>query len=219
MLFRIKNGQVQETPGNAFNVDNAPFKASDWTSLPTDNSAYVKDDGTGTPVMKTDAEIGAIKLPDAQIIQNAAMSAACLAAIVAGFSSSALGTSHTYSCDNEDEANITHANNAAISLWCTDSNGIKKYTAHTLAQGQQVYADMVAHIQNQQATYAVRLTSILEIGSSWVSATSYSVNDIRLEAGTYYKCTIANSDVTFTASNWTAITPDDVVTAIKAVSW
>ncbi len=91
---------------------------------------------------------------EAQATQIAALSAACAAAIVAGFTSSALGSAHTYPSQPTDQTNLIGAVTAsqspglpstwACNFWCADSSGAWAFRSHTAAQIQQVLADGLA---------------------------------------------------------------------------
>jgi len=76
----------------------------------------------------------------------AALSAACKAAIVAGFPSAALGEVHTYDSDMESQINLVGAAALAgpVAYTCTDGAGVKASRAHTAAEIAQVLADGAA---------------------------------------------------------------------------
>ena len=92
----------------------------------------------------------------ARTVQIATLGGACGAAITSGFTSSALGSAHTYPSGLTDQANL--AANVVSSLlpglsstWttpqlCCDANGVWAYVAHTAAQIQQVGSDGKAAI-------------------------------------------------------------------------
>lgn len=95
-------------------------------------------------------------LAQAQAAQIGIITQACAAAITSGFSSSALGSAHTYPSGLTDQANL--AANVVSSLlpglpstWttpqiCCDANGVWAYVAHTAAQIHQVGSDGKAAI-------------------------------------------------------------------------
>ena len=99
-------------------------------------------------------------LAQAQAAQTALLSTTCGAAIVAGFSSSALGAENHYPSDQVTQADIALAATYGGSLWCQSGSGVWAFEAHTLAQGQQVQADLHAHIQAQQGHYATLLGEV-----------------------------------------------------------
>jgi len=99
-------------------------------------------------------------LSAAQSAQGAIVNSACAAAIVAPFTSSALGSVNTYDCNPIDQENINLVAAHGGSLWALPSGGNWTFTAHTMAQGVQVQTDMLAHIQAQQTIYAGLLTQI-----------------------------------------------------------
>lgn len=82
-------------------------------------------------------------LGETQAAKTAEINAACTAAIVGGFSSSALGASHTYDSELEDQLNLIGAVGLGIDLpyRCADANGVKEFRLHTAAQLKQVAAD------------------------------------------------------------------------------
>jgi len=75
--------------------------------------------------------------------QIAVINAACAAAIVGGFSSTALGTVHTYDSALEDQVNLIGVAGAGVDLayTCTDAAGVKAAVLHTAVQLGQVYSD------------------------------------------------------------------------------
>ncbi len=78
--------------------------------------------------------------------KTADINASCAAAIVSGFTSSALGTPHTYDSALEDQLNLIGAVGLGIDLpyRCTDASGVKEFRAHTAAQLKQVATDGTA---------------------------------------------------------------------------
>ena len=93
----------------------------------------------------------AVPLAGAQQQQIDVISIACQASIYAGFSSSALGSAHTYPAKDTDQQNLTAsvlaslmpglASNWTTPFWCADSNGDWAYVDHSAAQIQQVGQD------------------------------------------------------------------------------
>jgi len=86
-------------------------------------------------------------LAQAQTTQQAALSASCAAAIVAGFTSSALGGTYTYPSQPADQTNLIGAVTsgvATVDFWCQDASGNWAMVPHTAAQIKQVLTDGVA---------------------------------------------------------------------------
>jgi hypothetical protein len=96
------------------------------------------------------------ELDDAKASQKSVVSQACQAAIVAGFTSSALGAAHTYPAKPTDQQNLNASVVASLlpgitagwttPFWCADSGGHWAYVMHTVAQIQQVGVDGKAAI-------------------------------------------------------------------------
>lgn len=78
--------------------------------------------------------------------KTAEINAACAAAIVGGFTSSALGAPHSYDSALEDQLNLIGAVGLGIDLTyrCADAAGIKSFRQHTAAQLKQVATDGAA---------------------------------------------------------------------------
>lgn len=95
-------------------------------------------------------------LAQAQAAQISIITQACAAAITSGFTSSALGSAHTYPSGLTDQANLTANVLSSLlpglpSTWttpqlCQDASGVWAYVAHTAAQIQQVGSDGKAAI-------------------------------------------------------------------------
>jgi hypothetical protein len=84
-------------------------------------------------------------LAQAQAAQIAALSATCQGAIVAGFSSSALGSAYAYPSTLQDQMNQNTVAGGSMggSLWC-EMGGAWAMKAHTQAQAQAVVANFAA---------------------------------------------------------------------------
>lgn len=108
----------------------------------------------------TECVVPAKSLSKAQQEQAALILATAQAAIVGGFSSSALGTATSYPGTLIDQQNINAVALVGGSLWCADSAGKWSFVAHTKAQAAQVQADMVAWIQAQQTKNATKQAAI-----------------------------------------------------------
>lgn len=107
-----------------------------------------------------------------------AMSAACGAAIVAGFKSSALGAQHTYPAKLTDQANLTGSILDSLipglpagwttPFWCADTDGVWEYRPHTATQIQQAGRDGKAAIlacmaKNEALVAQIMASTIAEI--------------------------------------------------------
>jgi len=81
------------------------------------------------------------------------INSACAKAITSGFTSSALGTPHTYQSEQTDQLNligvVTAGQDDYFKCGVTDANGnvTWNYELHTIVQLQQVLADGKAHKQ------------------------------------------------------------------------
>ncbi|MHB8372205.1 MAG: DUF4376 domain-containing protein [Thermoplasmataceae archaeon] len=116
-------------------------------------------------------------LPAAQSTQKALLTAGCQAAIVGGFTSSALGSVYSYPSDTISQSN---QNSAASSLsggklWCA-SGGVWALIAHTQAQAQDVVASLVAWVnscQEKRATLQGQVNAATSVSAvqaiTWVN--------------------------------------------------
>ncbi len=129
----------------------------------TDAQAWLATNMPGWTVVN-----GALTLPDGmtnasvlstmQAIWIAKISAACKSAIIAGFTSSALGAAYTYPAKPTDQQNLTASIAASLipsnpstwttPFWCADSSGNWAFRNHTAAQIQQVGDDAKTAIMN-----------------------------------------------------------------------
>jgi hypothetical protein len=113
-----------------------------------------------------------ISLASAQTIQSNIINSACANAIVAGFSSSALGSAYTYPSKTTDQQNLTASVLASIipglaanwttPFWCANSSGVWSWVNHTAAQIQQVGADgktAILALQSQNATLQAQIAA------------------------------------------------------------
>jgi hypothetical protein len=157
----VENGSV----ANVVLWDGAPG----W--LPPDGSTAVKlDDGSSVSIGWTydgasfAAPTSTPTLAAAQASKIAELSAECKAAIVAGFTSSALGAAYTYPAKDTDQQNLASSvidsllsNGAAgwvTPFWCADASGAWAFRMHTAAQIQKVGQDakaavLAAMVKNQ----------------------------------------------------------------------
>lgn len=81
-------------------------------------------------------------VPDALANKRRELNANCDAAITAGFTSSALGTPHTYPSSEEDQLNLLGLVTAGVDHWFDADDGTgEAQKLHTAAQLQQVFSD------------------------------------------------------------------------------
>ena len=90
-------------------------------------------------------------LASAQSAQISALTASCAAAITSGYTSSALGSAHTYPSGATDQINMIGSVTASLlpglasgwttPFWCADSTGAWSFAPHTAAQIQQAGDD------------------------------------------------------------------------------
>lgn len=135
-------------------------------------------DANGNPIAVD--PITLLTLAQAQAQQTAKVSAACASALTAGFTSSALGSAHTYGSNDNDQRNLLNAAMAAqgqsstwtTQLWCANS-GAWSLATHTAAEVQQVNADWLTFRLSQQQkcanltaeiSSATTVTAVLAIG-------------------------------------------------------
>jgi hypothetical protein len=115
------------------------------------------------------------ELDFAKTIQSSVLNSACANAIVSGFVSSALGSSHTYPSLMTDQQNLITRETASLypglaadwttSFWCADAQGNWSWTAHTAAQIQQVGMDWRATIEALQNRNAMLQAQVKAAGS------------------------------------------------------
>ena len=160
VLYSTATAQVlQWQDTGQFSYGAAP---SGTATLPVTVAEWANQAGAwyvvGGALTQTDpnAPTAAQLLAQAQATQIPIITQACAAAITSGFTSSALGSAHTYPSGLTDQANL--AANVVSSLlpglpstWttpqlCCDANGVWAYVAHTAAQIQQVGSDGKAAI-------------------------------------------------------------------------
>ncbi len=109
----------------------------------------------GEPRAVTTSEI----LEVSRMAKISELKLACTTSIQSGFTSSALGSPHTY--DSElptDQTNIIGAmvaslSGASVPFTCTDSNGYKEQKLHTSTQLQQVFQAGMQHIVINKSHY------------------------------------------------------------------
>jgi len=102
-----------------------------------------------------------VSLASAQATQIAALSASCASAIIAGFTSSALGSVYTYPSKIVDQQNLAASVLASMipnlpttwttPFWCANSEGVWARVPHTVDQIQQAGIDGKAAVEGYQA--------------------------------------------------------------------
>lgn len=148
--------------GSSIPSDAVEITASEHAALLAAQSAgkMIVASADGSPISVD--PISLLTLPEAQVRQIAELSAACAAAITAGFTSEALGATHLYPAKAHDQLNLGNSVldsllNAAAEgwttpFWCADANGENwAWTEHTATQIQQVGIDGKAAILALQA--------------------------------------------------------------------
>ncbi len=144
-----------------------------YPDLDVEVTVIVQDDGNGNgPVIvqwndprpqPTQAELDAAELPAAQQAKILQLKSSCKNAIESGFTSSALGSVHTYdSALPQDQTNLLGAVMAGIDLMytCIDSNNVKQQKLHTAAQMQTLYADAMTHVQAAKGRFYARKAEV-----------------------------------------------------------
>jgi len=116
-------------------------------------------------------------LPAAQATQNGILTAGCQAAIVGGFTSSALGSVYSYPSDpiSQSNQNSAASSSAGGKLWC-ESGGVWSLVAHTQAQAQVVVASLVTWVnacQKQRVTLQGQVNAATSVSAvqaiTWVN--------------------------------------------------
>ena len=128
---------------------------------------------TVSHVALSEEEIAALapSLGEIRAARIAALRAACAAAIVGGFTSSALGAPHTYPSAPTDQVNLMGSATASLlpgiteswstPFWCADAGGAWAYRAHSAAAIQALFDAGKDHVVACQTALAV-LTAEVE---------------------------------------------------------
>lgn len=111
---------------------------------------------------------------------------ACAATITGGYTSDALGSTHTYPSKPADQANMVASVTSSLlpnlpsgwstKFWCCDSNGNWAFVPHNASQIQQAGSDGKVFIQSQQAqleklkSQVNNATSSTDLPISWTPA-------------------------------------------------
>lgn len=138
-----------------------------WQACLSSPGAYVVDT-VAIAIVAAPPVDPAVVLANAKAAKISVLQAACAAALVAGFTSSALGAAHTYPSQKNDQDNLQSAVAASAGqadtwttpLWCEDQTGAWAYTAHTAAQVAQVNVDWVAFRTAAQSKYAAAVAQV-----------------------------------------------------------
>ena len=125
----------------------------------------------GAIVAATLVQVQAKQLTELQIAQCAALKASCDAAIVGGYSSTALGAAHTYPSTQTDQINMLGSVSASVLpglpatwttvFWCADSTGAWAMRPHTAAQIQQAGSDGKAWVTTCQVKLATLVGEVM----------------------------------------------------------
>lgn len=147
-----------------------PPEGSTVTLLPDDSPVFPGYTFDGTNF--TAPPVAPVALADAQSAQTAILSAACQAAIFAGFTCTTLGAAYTYPAKMTDQQNLASSVLAsmlpgvdaswATPFWCADASGNWAWRNHSAAQIQAVGQAGMASVltsQAKNATYAARVAA------------------------------------------------------------
>jgi hypothetical protein len=162
-------------------VNAIEITVEQWQACLSAPGGYVV---TGGALVAAAAPTGAELLADAQALQVATLSEACAAAIVAGFTSSALGAVYTYPAKDTDQQNLASSVLSSLMpnlpstwetpFWCADASGNWAFVAHTAAEIQQVGQDgkaaILACMQKNQ-TLAAEVQAV-QLGDDATGATA-----------------------------------------------
>lgn len=144
-------------PASQISVQSIEITDEQWQASIDSPGAYMVD-VTGKAIINTPAPSVAQALTAVRTAKSAEISAACKAAIYAGFTSNALGAAYHYPAEDRDQMNLTACvtqsyNPAlptgwAISFYCSDASGAWEKRPHTAVQIQQVGTDGINAIQS-----------------------------------------------------------------------
>ena len=150
----------------AIKLDNSGYRAIDGANQ-IDASEIVYEGDNVESVVVDNGLVRAINNTDlllrAKKAKIEALKYDCTNAIQAGFTSPALGETHTYDSSlPQDQTNLLGARIAGIDMYftCTDSNGYKSQKWHTAAQMAQVYSAGMVHLQTQKARFYARKVAV-----------------------------------------------------------
>jgi len=131
------------------------FKNTNNEIFAFDNEQVAQGYAKGlTSITKAEVDVLlALTLVELKASKTSEINSACSKAITSGFTSSALGTPHTYQSEQTDQLNligvVTAGQDDYFKCGITDVNGnvTWNYALHTIAQLQQVLVDGKAHKQ------------------------------------------------------------------------
>jgi len=150
------------------------FKDKNNEIFAFDNGQVAQGHAKGlTSIAKAEVDrLLAPTLAELKASKTSEINSACSKAITSGFTSSALGTPHTYQSEQTDQLNligvVTAGQDDYFKCGVTDANGnvTWNYELHTIAQLQQVLADGKAHKQvllQKAGTLKAQVTSATTI--------------------------------------------------------
>jgi hypothetical protein len=159
-------------------VATIPLTTDQWQACLSNYGGYIVQNGALVAAPEADP---AALLAAVQSAKVAELSAACRAAILAGFTSSALGEPYSYPAKDTDQQNLNASVVASLlpgladdwvtPFWCADSAGAWAFRMHTVAQIQQVGKDgkaaiVAAMVKNQTlADEAAAATTVAAVQS------------------------------------------------------
>lgn len=133
--------------------------------------AELVKDVDGWRLVNAADQLGALKASRISVL-----TAACAAAIVGGYSSSALGSEHQYPSKVTDQINMMgsvtdsllpgQAPDWTTPFWCADESGAWAFRAHSAAEIQAAGADGKAHILECQANLGQLSAQVMAAASA-----------------------------------------------------
>ncbi|WP_332129931.1 hypothetical protein [Azorhizobium caulinodans] len=161
-FWQADDGRVYSSAARSLVSGDDPgfvdFKASGRkpTRWPADDAGAQTDAALNEVLGAYGLTVHATPLAAMKADQSAKLYEACAAAIVAGFTSDALGTAHDYPSTQVDQINLSgsvmasllpgNASNWTTAFWCRDEAGAWGFRAHSAAEIQQVGRDGKAHV-------------------------------------------------------------------------
>ena len=163
-------GNVLFDPPESFGFDTHYVAAGAVVAIPAKPSAnHAFDYATKTWKLPSDA------LDKVKAAKKETLRAACRRAIIAGFTSDALGSEHTYPSDETDQANLSSSvlasmlpgnpNDWVTPFLCADAAGNWDYRNHTAAQMRKVGVDGKAAILAKLTAKAELFKTVMQAQS------------------------------------------------------